>query len=301
MHQHSHHDHAFNKSVHAAFLLAVVLTSSFIVVEVIYALFAHSMSLLADAVHNLGDVLGLLLAWGANWLLSLPSRERYSYGFKRMTIIAALANAFILVATSMLIVYQSIEKLYSPTAIHETTVIIVGTLGVIVNGACSLLFMRHAHHDLNVKGAFLHLAADALILAGVVVGAIIIKYTDLVWIDPVLSLVIVAIVLWGAWGLLRDSLHLILDAVPRYIDYLGVTDYLQHLPGVKTVHDLHIWGLSTREVALTAHLIMPDNFLSDEDYRNINEILHKRFNIQHITLQVEKGDLESPCIRLEKC
>ncbi|OGT39768.1 MAG: cobalt transporter [Gammaproteobacteria bacterium RIFCSPHIGHO2_12_FULL_38_14] len=299
-HHHSHGHHS-TSSLNTAFAIAVSITFVYIIFEVIYALTAHSMSLLADAAHNLGDVLGLGLAWFANWLLSFPARRHYSYGFKKTTIIASLANAFILVATSALIAYEAIHKLIYLTTVNENIVIVIGIIGVFVNGGSSLLFMKGAQDDLNIKGAFLHLVADALILVGVVIGAIMIKYTGMIWIDPVLGLIIVGIVLWGTWGLLRDSLHLILDGVPHYIDHAGVKDYLTRFPGVDAVHDLHIWGLSTREVALTAHLIMPTNKLTDADYKKINHDLHEQFKISHITIQVESGSLDDPCVIKEVC
>lgn len=301
MHQHSasKNDHKHIRYFNRAFAIAVFLTTAYIVVEVVYGFLANSMSLLADAVHNLGDVLGLLLAWLANWLLSFPARKRYSYGYKRTTIIAALVNAAILIATSVLIAYESIHKLFNLKEINETIVIAIGILGIFVNGGCSLLFMRGAHDDMNIKGAFLHLLADALILVGVVLGAVIIKFTGVVWLDPVIGLCIVAIVLYGTWGLLRNSVRLILDAVPHYIDYAGVRNYLASLPGVTSIHDLHIWGLSTREVALTAHLVMPEHSLSDADLRGITTYLHERFRVDHATLQVEKGNTDHPCITCE--
>lgn len=296
-HNHTHGVKSFN----AAFAIAVFLTLGYTSVEAGYALYAHSMSLLADAVHNLGDALGLILAWIANWLLSFPARKRYSYGFKRTTIIAALANAFILVATSALTAYESIYKLFHLIAVNENIIIWVGIVGILINGGSSLLFMRGAHDDINIKGAFLHLIADALILVGVVVSAFIIKYTHYFWIDPVVGLIIVLIVLWGTWGLLRDSLSLILDAIPHYIDHSGVRTYLANYPGVEALHDLHIWGLSTREVALTAHLVMPNKKLSDEDYKKINHDLFHDFKINHVTLQVETGSELHLCERTETC
>jgi cobalt-zinc-cadmium efflux system protein len=295
-----HHHHHHVKSLNWAFAIAIILLVSYTSLEVIYAFISNSMSLLADAAHNFGDILGLLIAWMANWLLSFPPRKRYSYGFKRTTIIAALINAFILVATSALIAYESIYKLFYLSSINENIVMIVALLGIFVNAGSAFLFMREAHADLNIKGAFLHLLADALILVGVFVSAIIIKFTQWVWIDPVLGLIIVGIILWGTWGLLRDSLSLILDAVPHYIDHVGVRNYLCTLPGVKTVHDLHIWGLSTREVALTAHLIMPEGRLTDANYKEINQVLHDKFRINHATLQVETGSGDV-CDRIEIC
>jgi len=300
----SHHHHAHHHGHHSlnkAFAIAIILSFAFSGIEVVYALIADSMSLLADAAHNFGDVLGLILAWMANWLLSFPARKRYSYGFKRTTIIAALINSFILVATSALIAYESIYKLFHLSTIDETIVIIVALIGTFVNAGCAILFMRDAHSDVNIKGAFLHLLADALISIGVVIGAILIRMTGWIWIDPILSLLIVIIILWGTWGLMRDSLSLILDAIPHYIDYVGVQHFLRTLPGVQAVHDLHIWGLSTKEVALTAHLIMPETNLSDTDYKTINQVLHEKFRINHATLQVEKGNGDDACDRAESC
>lgn len=306
-HNHSNKNHTHTglettaRSFNTAFAIAVSLTFAYTFAEAGYGLIANSMSLLADAAHNLGDALGLILAWLANWLLTFPPRKRYSYGFKRTTIMAALANAFILVATSALITYESIYKLFNLTGVDENIVIIVGIVGIFVNGGSSLLFMRGAQEDINIKGAFLHLLADALILVGVVVSAVIIRSTQWLWIDPVIGLLIVGIVLWGTWGLLRDSLHLILDAVPHYIDYIGVREYLTTIPGVKAVHDLHIWGLSTREVALTVHLIMPDSSLTDADYKEINLVLQHQFKINHATIQVESGSISDPCLRTNTC
>lgn len=300
-HSHSHTHHEPPRSLNFAFAAAIFLNLSYCLGEAVYALIAGSTSLLADAAHNFGDVLGLVLAWMANWLLSFPARKRYSYGFKRTTIIAALGNACILAGTSAIIIYEAIYKLHHLTLVNETLVIIVGMIGIIVNGGSSLLFMKSAEHDLNIKGAFLHLLADALILAGVVVAAIIIQLTGWIWIDPITALLIVALILWGTWGLLRDSLSLILDAIPRYIDHIGVQTYLAQLPGVQSIHDLHIWGLSTKEVALTAHLIMPNAALTDAEYKEINKILHEKFHIDHATLQVESGSTENPCLRAETC
>jgi cobalt-zinc-cadmium efflux system protein len=301
-HHHDHHNHhKDHQSFNKAFAIAVTLTLTYSLVEAGYGFYANSMSLLADAVHNLGDVLGLVLAWIANWLLSFPARKRYSYGFKRTTIIAALANAFILVATSALIAYESIYKLFYLSAVNESIIIVVGLVGIFVNVGSSLLFMRGAKNDINIKGAFIHLMADALILGGVVISAIIIHFTNWERLDPIVSLLIVGIVLWGTWGLLRDSISLLLDAVPRYIDHAGVKNYLTNYPGVDAVHDLHIWGLSTREVALTAHLIMPVSPLTDADYKKINAILHEKFHINHVTIQVESGSIHDPCIRKEIC
>lgn len=299
-HTHHNHDHA-PKSFNKAFVIAIILNLGFTFCQVIYAFLADSMSLMADAVHNFGDVFGLILAWGANILLSLPARKRYSYGFKKTTVLAALTNALILVATSALIIYQSIYKLLHMGEVNELIVIIVAFIGIFINGGTALLFMKGAHDDLNIKSAFLHLLGDALISIGVVVSATIIFFTHWMWLDPVIGLLIVCVILFGTWGLLRDSVRLILDAVPHHIDHHGIQNYFLNLPGVKSLHDLHIWGLSTKEVALTAHLIMPEAKFTDADYKNINEVLKSQFKIDHATIQIESGSEEHPCILHEEC
>jgi len=299
-HDHSHHTHSVD-SFNFSFAVAVGVNLTFTLIQIFFALYANSMSLLADAVHNFGDVFGLVLAWGANWLMSLPARKRYSYGFKRTTIIAALINALILVATSAVISYQSVYKLFHLKDVNELIIIVVATIGIIVNGSSALLFMKGYKEDLNIKGAFLHLIGDAVISGGVVLAGILIYFTHWYWLDPLTGLLIVLIVLWGTWGLLRDSVRLILDAIPHNIDQNGIETFLKNISGVTAIHDLHIWGLSTREIALTAHLTMPEKTLSDADFLAINKVLKCKFKIDHATLQVEKGSLEHPCSRTDIC
>lgn len=298
-HEHSHpHSHqSFNK----AFSIAVTVNLLFVIGQIFYAFLANSMSLMADAVHNFGDVFGLALAWGANWLLTRPARQRYSYGFKKTTVLAALTNALLLVATSAVIIFESIYKLLHLTAVNELIVIVVALIGIFVNGGTALLFMKGAHDDLNIKSAFFHLLGDAFISIGVVISATIIFYTHWLWLDPVVGLLIVCVILYGTWGLLRDSVRLILDAIPHHIDHIGIQAYLLSLPGIHSLHDLHIWGLSTKEVALTAHLVMPQGGMTDEIYKNINEILKSKFKIDHATIQIETGCEEHPCIRHKEC
>lgn len=302
MHGHHHdHHHPQQRSYNTAFAVAVTLNLCFSIVEAVYAILANSMSLLADAGHNFGDVLGLIMAWGSSLLLKVGSSERYSYGFKKTTILAALANALLLVITSALIAFESINRLMTPTQVNETMVIWLALLAIIINGCTALPFLKGRDHDLNIKGAFLHLAADALIALGVVIAAVIVRFTAWWWLDPVVGLLIVLTILWGTWGLLRDSVNLILDAVPHTIDQASVRDYLSKISGVETVHDLHIWGLSTHETALTAHLIMPERSLTDQDFEAINEVLLHRFQINHVTIQVEKGHRVDPCGQTVKC
>lgn len=291
---HNHHHTAF-VTLNVSFAVAILLNSGFLLTEVVYGFIAHSVSLLSDAVHNFGDVLGLLMSWGASVLVKRRATQRYSYGYKKLTILAALANALLLVLTSALIVYESINRLNHPKEINEVIVMIVAFIGMLINGGTALLFMRQSKTDLNIKGAFLHLAYDALIALGVVLAGAIIYFTGWLWVDPIVGLLIVAIITWGSWNLLRRSVELILGAVPYGVNQKAVYNYLKELPGVQGVHDLHIWGLSTQETALTAHLIMPEGGLSDEEYLKINRVLAKEFHIQHITLQVEQGQKKFPC------
>lgn len=290
---HSHPPYTFNR----AFALAVGLNLAFTIIEAIYAISANSMSLLADAGHNLGDVLGLLFSWGAYWLLTKKSSENFSYGYRRTTILAAIMNALILVGTSAIIGYESIFKLIHPAVVQESTVIIIATIGVLINASTALLFMRGRHDDLNIKGAYLHLAYDALISVGVVVTGVLILLSGWHLLDPIVGLLIVFAILAGTWGLLRDSVNLILDAVPHHIDRKGIENYLKSIAGVSSLHDLHIWGLSTKEVALTCHLVIPkgEDKLSDEYYQQIYCDLKNDFQINHITIQIERSADDVGC------
>jgi len=297
-----HHDHSppAGDQMTWAFAISVGLNLTFTIVQAVYALYAHSMSLLADAGHNLGDVVSLILAWGASWLATKPSTDRFSYGYKRTSILAALINALLLIFTSGAIVYESIRKLISPSPVDEIIVIIVAAIGILINGGTAMLFIKGREHDLNIKGAFLHLASDALISLGVVGAGIAILLTGWYWLDPLAGLLIVAAILYGTWDLLCDSMNLLLDAVPVHVDRQKVKNYLMTVPGVKAVHDLHIWGLSTKEVALTAHLVMPEQRLEDEDYHRINDDLLHQFRINHVTLQTEVGD-DISCQQAHSC
>jgi cobalt-zinc-cadmium efflux system protein len=297
-HSHAHHEHAdFSR----AFAISIALNFAFTVTEAYYAFFAHSMTLLADAGHNLSDVLALAMAWGASWLLTRRPTERYSYGYKRTSILAALANALLLVLTSTLIAYESLHKFLTPVSVNEHIIIVVALIGIVINSSTALLFRRGKNKDLNIKGAYLHLAYDALISVGVVATGTVILYTKWIWLDPIVALIIVALILTGTFGLLRDSVNLMLDAVPSHIDQKQVRSYLNQLPGVTAVHDLHIWGLSTHEIALTAHLVMPKETPTDADYQTINEHLKHQFAIDHVTLQVERGSVENPCTNIPHC
>lgn len=294
-HDHSHggHHHVDVQdltNVNTSFVIAVVANLAFTIIEAVYGFLTSSMSLLADAGHNLSDVLGLLLAWGAAYLATRKSSELYSFGYRRTTILAALINAVVLVVAAGMIAFESIHKLLDPSPISAVPVMIVATIGIFVNAGTAMLFMKGSKEDLNLRGAYLHLAYDALISVGVVVAAILIYFTDFYWIDPIVGLLIVAVILGGTWGLLRDSVNLIIDAVPGQVDLQEVRNYLLGIDGVTEVHDLHIWGMSTRENCLTAHLVMPDNTLwdSEESYATIGRHMASHFSIHHVTLQVEK-------------
>ena len=292
---HSHEHHHLPQRLNAFFAIAVFLNLGFTVIEAFYAFMANSMSLLADAGHNLGDVVGLAMAGAANWLLTRPSSDRYSYGFKRTSILAALINALILVGTSVLIAYESINKLLHPQVVQEQIVIIIALIGILVNGGTALLFIKGGEEDLNVKGAFLHLAADAVISIGVVIAGIIMLFFPWQWVDPLAGLMIVVLILMSTWSLLRDSVNLILDAVPATIDHGAVEQYLLGITGVEAIHDLHIWGLSTKEAALTVHLIVPTMTFEDSHLNTISTTLRHDFSINHATIQVEKSHEDYPC------
>lgn len=294
---HHHEPQSYNRS----FAIAAVLNSVFVVIEAVYAVQANSASLLADAGHNLGDVLGLIFAWFANWLLTQDSGDDFSYGHKRATILAALVNALLILLTATLIAYEGFAKLMAPEPVAEMTVIIVALIGIMLNGGTALMFYQGRKQDLNIEGAFLHLAYDALISVAVVVAGVVIYFTNLEIIDPILSLIIVVVIVIGTWRLTKDSTRMILDAVPRHIEMDKVKEYLITIPGVTQVHDVHIWGISTREIALTAHLVIPDREFDDEDHRRVNEDLWQQFKINHITIQVEKGLIKDPCGQNKPC
>ncbi|MGN6507528.1 MAG: cation diffusion facilitator family transporter [Tepidisphaeraceae bacterium] len=278
-----------------AFAIGVTLNLAFVVVEGIYGTFAHSLSLVADAGHNLSDVLGLLLAWGAIALGKRRPSERRTYGLRRSSILAALANALILLIAVGGIAWEAVRRLADPEPVATVTVMVVAGIGILVNGITAALFLAGRAHDVNIRGAFLHMAADTIVSLGVVIAALAMRYTGWLWLDPVISLAIAAVITYGTWGLLVESLNLAVDGVPRGIDPEKVTHYLQALPGVEAVHDLHIWGMSTTEAALTVHLVKPDATLDDALLARIRRELHDRFAIEHTTIQFELGDDAHPC------
>lgn len=294
-HDHAHHDHGHGGGHHhhapanlgRAFAIGVFLNTAFVAVEVGVGLWTSSLALLADAGHNLSDVLALLLAWGATVLARRAPAGRRTYGLRKGTILASLANAILLMIAVGAIVSEAVRRLGSPAPIDSSVVMLIASLGVLINGATAMLFMRASHDDLNVRGAFLHMAGDAGVSLAVVAGAFVMARTGILWIDPMLSLIIAGVIVLGTWGLLRDSADLALDAAPRGIDVEAVRSYLAGLPGVEGVHDLHIWALSTTETAMTAHILRPGNADADSFLHQACEGLERGFRIGHATLQVE--------------
>jgi cobalt-zinc-cadmium efflux system protein len=274
-----------------AFGLGIVLNVGFVVIEAVFGLLAGSLALLADAGHNAGDVLGLLLAWGANLLVQRPPTQRHTYGWRSSSILAAMLNALILLVAVGGIVREAVERLADPGPVASTTVIWVAAVGTAINLGTALLFVKGRERDLNIRGAFVHMTADAGVSAGVVVVGLAIRATGWLWLDPVVSLLIAGVILWSTWGLLRDAFHLAMGGVPRDIDMESVSAYLAQLPRVEDVHDLHVWGLSTSEVALTAHLVKPDPHDDDALIERAAHELQARFDIDHVTLQWERRKL----------
>jgi cobalt-zinc-cadmium efflux system protein len=289
-HGHSHaggHHHHAPANMGRAFAIGVALNGAFVAAEGIAGVWTHSLALLADAGHNLSDVLALLLAWGAVVLARRAPAGRRTYGLRKGTILASLANAVLLLVAVGVIVSEAVRRFAEPTPLNSQVVMLIASAGVLINGATAMLFMRGSQSDLNVRGAFLHMAADAAVSLAVVAGAFVIGQTGILWIDPALSLIIAGVIVLGTWGLLRDSVDMAMDAAPRGIDVDAVRAWLQGLPGVQDVHDLHIWAMSTTETALTAHVLRPQNTDCDAFLHLACEGLASRFRIGHATLQVE--------------
>jgi cobalt-zinc-cadmium efflux system protein len=286
---HGHgHDHVHGpRDFGPAFAIGALLNLGFIVVEVFYGVLAHSTALLADAGHNLSDVLGLLIAWGAMLLGRRGPTERFTYGLRSTSILAALVNAVVLLFVMGGIALEAVQRFATVEPVVGNTVTIVALAGIAVNGITAWLFASGRKGDINVRGAFLHMAGDALVSAGVAVAGLAIVFTGWRWLDPAVSLVLVAIVVYGTWGILRDSVMMSLDAVPSTIEPGAVRAYLEALPGVQRIHDLHIWPMSTTEIALTCHLLMPAGHPGDEFAARAAHELQSRFGIGHATLQIE--------------
>jgi len=295
-HAHSHsaerahgHGHGYTPAdFGSAFAIGVLLNSAFVVIEAVYGWLSGSMALIADAGHNLSDVLSLLLAWGASVLARRGPIAGFTYGFKNSTILAALANAMLLLIAIGMILTETLERFTNPQPVAAGTMMLVAGIGIVINTATALLFLRGRKHDINIRGAFLHMAADALVSVGVVGAGAFILFTGKLWIDPATSLVIVAVIAWGTWGLLKDSVKMSLLAVPDSVSEDEVRGYLARLDGVSAVHDLHIWPMSTTETALTAHLVMPAGHPGDNFLRDIAHELEHHHGIGHTTVQIEQ-------------
>jgi len=294
-HSHTHAPGNYNR----AFAVGVALNTLFVLIEAGFGILSNSLALLADAGHNLSDVLSLLLAWGASLIAGRKPTPRRTYGFRRVTIYASFLSAIVLLVALGAIAREALGRFSHPRMLNGMTVIVVSGIGVVINTATALLFVSGRERDLNIKGAYLHMAADAGVSLGVLVAGLAILYTGWEWLDPAISLVIVAIILIGTWGLLRDSLNLAIDSVPAGIDPAEVESYLKTHPLVGSLHDLHIWAMSTTETALTVHLVTTQDPIDDSFLQKVSEGLHQRFGIGHSTIQIERNDTEEPC-RLDR-
>ncbi len=294
-HDHSHAPASYN----AAFAIGIGLNMAFVAIEAFYGWKINSLALLADAGHNLSDVIGLVLAWGGALAGKLRPDARHTYGWKRASILAAFVNALLLLLVAMgSLAWEALHRLQSPHAVEGVTIMVVAGIGIVVNTATALLFMRGSESDLNIRGAFLHMAADALVSAGVVVAGCLALWQGWTWLDPVASLIIAAVIVVGTWNLFRQSLHLLFDGVPDGVDLRAVQALLQGLPGVAQVHDLHVWAMGTSETALTAHLVMPAGGGDDAFLKHATDELHEHFEIRHVTLQVVREAFCDGCVAL---
>jgi cobalt-zinc-cadmium efflux system protein len=283
-----HHGHDHGPTDYSrAFAIGIALNLLFVAIEAFYGWKVNSLALLADAGHNLSDVVGLVLAWGGALATRLRPNVRHTYGWKRGTILAAFANALLLLVAMGSLVWEAVGRLSAPEPVQGVTIMVVAGVGIVINTATALLFMRGRKSDLNIRGAFLHMAADALVSAGVVVAGGLALLFGWDWLDPVASLLIAAIIVVGTWSLFRQSLHLLFDGVPEDIALPAVRSYLESLPGVVDVHDLHVWAMGTSQIAMTVHLVMPNGSSGDAFLDEIADVLHDRFQIVHPTIQIE--------------
>jgi len=289
-HAHAHLDYG------RAFAIGIALNLVYVVAEAAAGLISGSLALLADAGHNLGDVLSLSLAWGAAVLSRRRPSGRFTYGLRSSSILAALANAIILLVVTGGIAWEALGRLSRPVSVAATIVIWVAAAGILVNGVTALLFASGSRRDLNLKSVFLHMAADTLVTATVVAAGIAIALTGWLWLDPAVSLFVSAVIVFGTWGLMKSAIGLALDAVPEGVDAAAVRAHLLDIRGVTGLHDLHIWGMSTTETALTCHLVMPDGHPGDATLNGIAQQLHDRFGIHHATIQIELADTEEACL-----
>jgi len=290
------HDHGSEiKNYNRSFAIGIALNIIFVVIEAIYGVVADSLALIADAGHNLSDVVSLILAWGAFYLAKKKPTLQRTYGLRKITILASLTSAILLLIALGAIAWEAIGRFSNPQAVDGMTVIIVAAIGVVINTATALLFIEGQKDDLNIRGAYLHMAADAGVSVAVVIAGIAIMYTGWLWLDPTLSILIVLVILIGTWGLLRDSINLAMDAVPNNIHVASVKEYLLSLDGVTGLHALHVWALSTTENALTVHLISTKVSIENRYLEEIQEHLHHNFSIEHSTIQIEKNDANYTC------
>jgi cobalt-zinc-cadmium efflux system protein len=287
-HGHGHHHHAPGDIGDWRYLIGIGLNLAFVVAEAVAGVISNSTALFADASHNLSDVLGLALAGGAVWLAKRPGGAQRTYGFNKATVFAALINGLVLVFVSGAIVWEAIQRFLEPAPVQSLTVMITAAVGVAVNGVTALMFMRGREHDANVRGAFLHMAADAVISVGVIVAGLIVALTHAQWIDPLASVIIVGVILWGTAGLLRDAIDMAMDAAPASIDVAAVRAYLGAQPGVSEVHDLHIWAMGASSSAMTAHLVMPEVADNDLFLQGLCKTMERKFRIAHATFQIER-------------
>lgn len=292
-HEDHGHGHSHSDRFGYAFAIGIGLNIALVALQIIAGFWSNSVALLADAGHNFGDVVGLVLAWMASVASARPPTLRYTYGMRSSSILAALANAIILLISVGAIALEAVRRFGSPEPVAANAVIIVAALGILISGGTALLFVSGRKGDLNIQGAFLHMAADAGLSFGVLLSGFIILRTGWVWLDPLVSLVIASIIVWSTWGVLRDSVRLALDAVPPGVDPIEVRRDLERLPGVEGIHDLHIWALSTTETALTCHLVMPSGHPGDAFIAQVARNLQAKFKIHHSTVQVECGDAEA--------
>lgn len=289
------HQHPAPKNYTLAFGIGTALNIAFVVVEAIFGFLSNSLALIADAGHNLGDVLALLLSWSATYLAQRKPTRTKTYGLRRGTILAAFISSLILLMTMSIVAWEALGRFTTPSEVNSLTIIIVAAVGVVINTATALLFLSSQREDLNIKAAFIHMAADAGVSLGVVLGGIAILFTSLYWIDPAISLIIVVVIIISTWGVFRDSFNLAMDGVPKGIDIDEVKKFILQQNGVTAVHDLHIWAMSTTQVALTTHLVRDSHKLDDQFLHQLSKELHDRFGIIHPTIQIETDNLAHLC------
>jgi cobalt-zinc-cadmium efflux system protein len=292
--EHSHH-HPTPNNYTLAFGIGTALNVVFVIVETIFGFLSNSLALIADAGHNLGDVLALLLSWGATYLAQRKPTNTKTYGLRRGTILAAFISSLILLMTMSIVAWEALGRFSEPSEVNSMTIIIVAAIGVLINTITALLFFSSQHEDLNIKAAFIHMAADAGVSLGVVIAGIAIMLTSLLWIDPAISLLIVLVIVISTWGVFRDSFNLAMDGVPKGIDVEEVRKFILQQDGITEIHDLHVWAMSTTQVALTAHLVRDATTIDDEFLHRLSSGLQDRFNIIHPTIQIESGKQAHLC------